>query len=104
MKTLMIYDSRFGNTEQIARAIADVLDKHGPVRVVAAKEAGPLDLHAVDLLVLGCPTEHQGLTPAMQTLLERIPGGVLHGRAVATFDTRYRVAEYLSGSAAQIYS
>jgi flavodoxin len=102
MKTLMIYDSRFGNTEQIARAIADVLEKHGAVQLVPATEADTPDLRGVDLLVLGCPTQHHGLTPAMQTLFEHMPREALYGLATVTFDTRYRMVEFLSGSAAHL--
>ena len=44
MNMLVIYDTTFGNTEQLARAIAGSLEAHGMVRTVRADEAGVSDL------------------------------------------------------------
>lgn len=100
MNTLIIYDSTFGNTQQIAQAIARVLREHGNVRLHPVQAVGTSGLKEIDLLVLGCPTQHYGLTPAVHTFLANIPIGTLHGLMAAAFDTRYRMAESSSGSAA----
>lgn len=100
MNTLIIYDSEFGNTEQIAREIAGILDARGLVQLVAARNVGALDVKGVDLLVVGCPTQVHGLTSAMRELLDNIPHGALNGLPAAAFDTRYHVSRLLSGSAA----
>jgi flavodoxin I len=102
MNTLIIYDSEFGNTEQIARAIAGRLGEHGTVRLLRALEADPLELKEADLLVVGCPTQRRGFTPALRALLENIPRGALQGETAATFDTRYQMAKIASGSAARL--
>ncbi len=84
--TLIIYDSAFGNTRHIAEAIAQTLEKQGTVRLVSLPDLDEIEL--------------TGLTPAVRTLLDGIPRGSLEGLAALAFDTRYRMSEWLSGSAA----
>lgn len=100
MNTLVVYDTGAGNTARVARAIAEVLDEGGQVRVLAVGELEPGMLRGVDLLALGSPTQHRGPTPAMQALLARLPVEALHGRAVAAFDTRFNMPRWMTGSAA----
>lgn len=91
MNTLIIYDSRFGNTEQIARAMADKLKDHGLVIVVPASEAGSFELKEADLVLIGGPTQRHATSPAIRAL---------HGLGAAAFDTRYHMSAWKSGSAA----
>jgi hypothetical protein len=49
MNTVIVYDSQFGNTEQIARAIAERL---GSARLMRVEEAGALAHPACDLLIV----------------------------------------------------
>lgn len=100
MNALVIYDSTFGNTETIAREIADTLEEQGSVRVLRVGEAGTHDFAGVDLLVVGCPTQRHKATPAFEAFLEAIPRKALRGLLAAAFDTRYRKARWLTGSAA----
>lgn len=88
MKALVVYDSQFGNTEQIARAVADGLGAE-----TAALHAGEFTaaaLAGVGLLVVGSPTQRFHATPPVDALLE---GRDLHGLRAAAFDTRLDVAE-----------
>lgn len=100
MNMLVIYDTTFGNTEQLARAIAGSLRAHGMVRTVRADEAGLPDLKEADLVIVGGPTQRHRLSPAMRAFLERLPRRTLHGLSAAAFDTRYHMAAWKSGSAA----
>ncbi len=100
MNTLIIYDSTFGNTAQVAQAMAGTLGEHGTVRIVRADEAGLPEMKEIDLLLVGGPTQRHGLSPAIQALLERLPRRTLHGSGAAAFDTRYHMAAWESGSAA----
>ena len=54
---LVVFESMFGNTELVARAVADGLEAAGvPTRVIEVS-AAPADLPpSVDLLVVGAPT------------------------------------------------
>jgi hypothetical protein len=61
MTAIVLYESMFGNTRQIAQAIGDGLSDFTDVRVEPAS-AGP-DL-AVDLVVIGAPTHAHTLPQA----------------------------------------
>jgi flavodoxin len=97
MNVLIVYDSQFGNTERIARAIAERL---GSARLLRVEEAGTLERTACDLLIVAGPTQRHGASPALQAWLERLPRGALKHMPAAAFDTRYRMSRLLSGSAA----
>ena len=100
MNTLIIYDSIFGNTEQIARAMADKLKDHGLVVVVPASEAGSFKLIEADLVLIGGPTQRHTVSPAIRAFLESMPHRALRGLGAAAFDTRYHMSSWASGSAA----
>ena len=86
MKALVVYDSQYGNTEKIARAIGDALPE---ARVLHASEAGPQDLETVDLLIVGSPTHGGRPMGAVQTFLMKAPATAIKGINVAAFDTRF---------------
>jgi flavodoxin len=86
MKTLVVYDSVYGNTEIIARAIGDAIP--GEVQVLRVSQADVGDLENADLLILGAPTHGSLPSEAMQSLLSRIGPPVREGARAATFDTR----------------
>lgn len=100
MEALVIYDSEFGNTEKVARAIMKSLSEHYAVRAVPVSEATSTNLEAPDLLLFGGPTQKHGMSPKLSALLSGIPQKSLSGLRAAAFDTRYRMARLLSGSAA----
>ena len=102
MNTLLVYESEFGNTEQIARGIATGLAGRGSVRVESIYHVEHPALEGLDLLVLGSPTQYHEATPDMLAWLDRIPPQALYGVPVAVFDTRYHLPQLLSGSAAQV--
>lgn len=99
MKVLVSYDSRFGNTERLARAMAQTLAIAHEVTVRRVDE-GPLDLSGYDLAVIGGPTHGHTASAPLKTALERLPHRALPGLRVALFDTRFRLARLLTGSAA----
>lgn len=100
MNAVVVYDTEFGNTEQIARAIASELEAHGIVRLLAVAEAEGINLAGVDLLVIGGPTQGHSARPALRQWVEELPAELLAGMPVATFDTRVHWPMLLSGSAA----
>lgn len=55
MRAIVVYESLWGNTEQVARAVADGLESVAPVNVVAVASA-PTALETYDLVVVGGPT------------------------------------------------
>lgn len=100
MNAVVIYGSRYGNTERVAEAIAAQLRKHGEAQVMTSDEVPAVFAEQVDLVVVGGPTEAHRMTEPLTRLFERIGDGALDGKAAAAFDTRLRWPMMLSGSAA----
>ncbi len=89
MKVLVIYDSEFGNTEKIARAMGAALE----CEVCRVTEVTQEQLAGLDALIVGSPTQaFQPLKP-VKAFLKIIPKGALQGVRVAAFDTRVDVEE-----------
>lgn len=91
MKVLVVYDSVYGNTERVARAIAAAVTGDSTVNLSRAADTTPADLVSRDLLIVGSPTVGGRHTPGMQALIGRITDGSLTGKVVATFDTRMEI-------------
>jgi hypothetical protein len=124
MKTVIVYESMFGNTEHIARKVADGLGQAGGQTVLAdVREVGPDDLAGSDLVVVGAPTHafslsrpstredavRKGADPShaafgvrewLNTLDAALPVAAERPR-VAVFDTRVEKVRGLPGSAAK---
>ena len=93
MKAMVAYDSTYGNTEQVARAVGAALGTQGNVETVRVGEVRPEQLAGLSLLVVGCPTQKFSPTGATTRMLKSIPNGGLNGVKVAAFDTRITEAE-----------
>lgn len=89
MKALIVYDSVYGNTEKIARAIAGALTPSTEVKVLRPREVNPSELESVDLLIVGSPTQGGRPTPAIQEFLSKVTGPAIEGINIAAFDTRF---------------
>jgi flavodoxin len=90
MKAMVVYDSGFGNTEQIAQAIGTGLgSSQEEVKILRAGTLKPAQLTEVRLLIVGSPTQRFRSTEAIQDLLKGIPNDGLNGVQVAAFDTRF---------------
>jgi len=88
MKALIVYDSVYGNTEKIARAIAGAITPSDGVKVLRVGEANPSELVSIDLLIVGSPTHAGRPTPAVKEFLSKIPANALKNVGVTSFDTR----------------
>lgn len=86
MKTIVVYDSVYGNTETVARAIAQAVP--GEVEVWRVGQVGAAELEAADLLIVGSPTHGALPTEAVQDLLRQLGAPARAGARAATFDTR----------------
>ena len=94
MKTLVVYDSFFGNTEQIALAIGRALGSAPEVEVVRVSAVNPEQLTGLQWLIVGSPTRGFNLSPLTKTFLASIPAHGLQGIKVAAFDTRSPLAQF----------
>lgn len=89
MKCLVIYDSKFGNTEQIAKAVAGAITPLGEVKVLRADKANASELSSIDFLIVGSPTHGGRATRATKEFLKKIPANALENVRVTSFDTRF---------------
>jgi flavodoxin len=85
MKSVVIYDSIYGNTEKIAEVISKVLH----ATLLHVSEGDPQALSASDLVIFGSPV-HGGLaTPAVREFIKKVPDNSLENVKVTAFDTRF---------------
>jgi len=118
MKSLVVFESLWGNTEIVARAIAEGLAPLGDVQVLDVTSA-PAVPEGIDLIVAGGPTHafslsrlgtresaanqgasHGSTAFGLREWLEALPEGQ-HSERIATFDTRIDKTRLLPGSAAK---
>jgi flavodoxin len=102
MKTIVLYDTRFGNTERIAKSLetglkeaADIQDVDG----INAKDVLVASLKEYDLLCVGAPTEGFTASKSIKKFLAKLQGIELVGKNGFAFDTK--MDSRLSGSAAK---
>ncbi len=88
MNALIVYDSVFGNTEKIARAIGAALGAQGNAETLPVGQVTAEKMRGLDLLVVGSPTRGLRPTEAISKLLNALPQAHLAGIQVAAFDTR----------------
>jgi flavodoxin len=93
MKAMVVYDSAFGNTEQIAQAIGSALGFPENVEILRVGNVKPEQLTGLELLIVGSPTQKFRPTSAISNLLKSIPKNGLKGVKVAAFDTRITMEE-----------
>jgi flavodoxin len=86
VKALIIYDSVFGNTEKIARAIGGALGSADEIALMRAGEVRSNPFAGLDLLIVGSPTRGFQPTEATKNLLGSLPS--ITGVRTAAFDTR----------------
>lgn len=87
MKTLIIYDSLFGNTKKIAEAVRDVAGKNHKVKCLHVADVGVGDLKGVKILIIGTPTHGGWYTDDIKKYLENVPQQALTGVKSIAFDT-----------------
>lgn len=93
MKALIIYDSAFGNTEQIAQAVGGAIGSPDDVKVLRVGDVKPDHLVGINLLILGSPTQRFRPLPSISNMLNGIPQNSLVSVKVAAFDTRLTIEE-----------
>jgi hypothetical protein len=119
MKALVVYESTFGNTEEVAQAIARGLAEHLDVGLVEVSTAPPVITEPLDLIVVGAPTHAFSMSwPSTREGAIRVGSGHgskavgvrewlghqrkgPHTELVAMFDTRVGRVSRLPRSAAK---
>ncbi len=92
LKALVVYDSVFGNTEKLAKALASGLKSGGvEVDVVKVDSFKLEELNGVDLLCVGSPTHAWNASKSTKEFLEQLsttPG--LKGKKAFAFATKMK--------------
>lgn len=97
MNVLIVFDTVFGNTEKIARAMGEALQSSAFVKVINVKDFSAEQLSGTDLLLFGSPTRQFQATPVIMEALKSLPENTLAGIKSAAFDTRVNTDEIKSG-------
>ena len=84
---LVLYYSRTGNTERMARAVAEGAQINGKIRVELSFHVEPEDLNRFDAIVIGSPTYHHEMPIDFKKLFEEVAAKALSlkGKVGASF-------------------
>ncbi|NMB54068.1 MAG: hypothetical protein GYA15_05150 [Leptolinea sp.] len=96
MKTLVLFESFFGNTEKVARAIGSALGLTD-ADVMRVTELKPGQLEETELLIVGSPTRAFQASPDTKVFLSKLASNSLKGKKIAAFDTRAEMTEKTPG-------
>lgn len=103
MKAIVLYDSRFGSTEKIAKCLETGLRASGRIETVVCASTGDLlsidSLKEYDILCIGAPTENMSASKSMKEFLGKLKDTDLSGKYGFAFDTK--LDSRFSGSAAK---
>ena len=86
MKVLVVYDSKWGNTESIAKAVAAGIGKNAKAIKVHDLETSKTE--TMDLLIIGSPVIGGKPTKSIQEFLKKLSQTMDKKMRIATFDTR----------------
>jgi flavodoxin len=95
MKSLVVYDSNFGNTKTVAQVIALELG----ATTCSVNDLKPDSLSGVQLLIVGSPINAWNPTKKIKQFLDSLTPGALSNIKAAAFDTRIKIL--ISGNAAK---
>lgn len=100
MKAIVVYDSKFGNTEKAARALALGLQDGGVDTECARFDQVPPDrIRTFDLVAIGGPTQNRKVSRPLEGWLQTLSKSDMAGKRGFAFDTRYK--SRFAGSAAK---
>ncbi len=88
MKALIIYDTQYGNTEKIAKAIGAGFE--GDIKVMKVGDVKPDDIAWSRIVIIGSPTQGGRQTAAIKNFVENLPSDTFTGKRLAAFDTRMK--------------
>jgi flavodoxin len=99
-RACVIFDTRYGNTEKVARALESGLAQSGiQTNCTSVKDLAIDSLNQYDLICVGGPTHNRTASKSMQAFLDSVADVKLLGKLGFAFDTRRE--SFLAGSAAK---
>jgi len=92
MRSLVVYDSDYGNTAKVGETIHASLLGYSEASHKRIAEISEDDLKNVDLLVIGAPTQGGKPTEPAQQFISSLPAELLKHSRIAVYDTRMEEA------------
>ncbi len=87
-RAAVVYDSKWGNTQQVAAEIAAGIREAGAqADLIQVRQATPENLAGYDAILIGSPNHFGTATAGIRRLINRLGRPVLAGRLVTFFDT-----------------
>ena len=89
MKVLVAFDTKYGNTETVAKTIAEGIESVESIEVTLSnmKKVNFKKLDGYDAILVGCPTHFGGPTRGAKKFIDRLGKRDLKGMQIAAFDT-----------------
>jgi len=99
MKALIVYDTKFGNTEEAAKAIAEGLSASYEVECKKVDNVSASELRESALVLVGSPTHAWNMSSGTKAFFKGLRAERFEGKMAAAFDTKFD--KKLAGSAAK---
>jgi menaquinone-dependent protoporphyrinogen IX oxidase len=89
MKALIVYDTKYGNTQKVAELIAEGYKSIAGNEAVVenVSEVDPQQDQNYDLIVIGSPNHVGSYTGKIKKFIKRLPNSTIKGSSYAVFDT-----------------
>ena len=88
---IVIFDTKFGNTEKIAKSLAEGMMEQGiTVDYIKVGEVDVSKLNDYDLVAIGGPTHMFGISKPIKDLLRNFEEADLKSKKAFAFDTKYK--------------
>ncbi|MBO0888201.1 flavodoxin domain-containing protein [Candidatus Bathyarchaeota archaeon] len=99
-RAIVIFDSKFGNTGEIASSFSSGLNRAGlDVDCFNMRDVDVRTLGDYDLIAVGAPTQAFTASKPMKDFLDKLDGNAMKGKRAFAFDTKFE--SRLSGSASK---
>ena len=92
IRVFVVYDTKYGNTKQVAEKIVEGINASGDVETALgyAKEVNPADLANYDAILIGAPNHMGKPTRTISKFVDELAKLDLKDKQVAVFDTYFQ--------------
>ena len=87
MKILILYDTKYGNTAELAESMKKSLSKNNVAICKSISEVSLTEIKKANLLVIGSPTHGGRPTQDMLSWINNLPEDIFQDKKFAAFDT-----------------
>jgi len=89
IKVIVVYESKYGNTKQVAEAIIEGINEIERIEAVLKepKHVEPTEVFDYDVILIGSPNHFGGPTRGIKKFIDKLGKLGVKGRMFAVFDT-----------------